>query len=114
MQFIPIVERTTEDFLPLANLGWGERPGLERPLYTQHGGLVTQRSVGAEQFGRFLIAIFRGGAEKRNFGPHWRASSVDISSSPGRGTRVVDPAHWNGLPDGHTQAVTASCTDHRG
>ena len=32
MQFIPIVERTTENFLPLANLGWGERPGLDRPL----------------------------------------------------------------------------------
>jgi len=58
MQFIPIVERTTADFLPLANLGWGERPGSDRPLYTQHGSLVTERSVGAEQFGRFLIAIF--------------------------------------------------------
>jgi len=58
MQFIPIVERTTADFLPLANLGWGDRHGAERPLYTQHGGLVTERSVGAEQFGRFLIAIF--------------------------------------------------------
>ena len=58
MQFIPIVERTTQEFLPLANLGWGERPGADRPLYTQHGGLVTERSVGAEQFGRFLIAIF--------------------------------------------------------
>jgi len=58
MQFIPIVERTTEDFLPLANLGWGERAGPDRPLYTQNGGMVTERSVGAEQFGRFLIAIF--------------------------------------------------------
>jgi len=58
MQFIPIVERTTADFLPLANLGWGERPGADRPLYTQNGSLVTDRSVGAEQFGRFLIAIF--------------------------------------------------------
>ena len=58
MQFIPIVERTTQDFLPLANLGWGARAGSDRPLYTQHGGLVTERSVGAEQFGRFLIAIF--------------------------------------------------------
>jgi len=58
MQFIPIVERTTEDFLPLANLGWGGRPGSNRPLYTQHGGLVTERTVGAEQFGRFLISIF--------------------------------------------------------
>ena len=58
MQFIPIVERTTEAFLPLANLGWGERSGSDRPLYTQHGSLVTARSVGPEQFGRFLIAIF--------------------------------------------------------
>ena len=58
MQFIPIVERTTEAFLSLANLGWGERPGAGRPLYTQQGTLVTERSVRAEQFGRFLIAIF--------------------------------------------------------
>jgi len=58
MQFIPIVERTTAEFLPLANLGWGARPGADRPLYTQHGGLVTDRSVGAAQFGQFLIAIF--------------------------------------------------------
>jgi len=58
MQFIPIVERTTQESLPLANLGWGERPGADRPLYTQRGALVTERSVGAVQFGRFLIAIF--------------------------------------------------------
>ena len=58
LQFIPIVERATPELLPLANLGWGERPGAGRPLYTQTGGLVTDRSVGAEQFGRFLIAIF--------------------------------------------------------
>jgi uncharacterized protein len=58
IQFIPIVERTTKEFLPLANMGWGERPGSDRPLYTQQGSMVTERSVGAEQFGRFLIAIF--------------------------------------------------------
>jgi uncharacterized protein len=58
MQFIPIVERTTEALIPVANLGWGKRPGGDRPLYTQHGGQVTERSVGAEQFGSFLIAIF--------------------------------------------------------
>jgi uncharacterized protein len=52
------VERTTAEFLPLANLGWGSRPDSERPLYMQRGDLVTERSVGAEQFGRFLIAIF--------------------------------------------------------
>ncbi len=58
MQFIPIVERTTEALIPLANLGWGKRPGGDRPLYTQHGAQVTERSVRAEQFGRFLITIF--------------------------------------------------------
>lgn len=57
-QFIPIVERVRPALLPLANRGWGERPGGERPLYVQNGNLVTERSVGAEQFGRFMIAIF--------------------------------------------------------
>jgi uncharacterized protein len=58
MQFIPIVERATAEMLPLANEGWSERPGGERPLYTQIGELVTERSVIPEQYGRFLIAIF--------------------------------------------------------
>ena len=58
MQFIPIVERATEEVLELANQGWGERLGTHRPLYSQKGGLVTERSVKPEQFGRFLIAIF--------------------------------------------------------
>lgn len=58
MQFIPIVERATNETLPLANQGWSERPGGERPLYTQIGELVTGRSVKPEQYGRFLMAIF--------------------------------------------------------
>jgi uncharacterized protein len=58
MQFIPIVERATVETLPLANQGWSERPGGERPLYKQVGELVTERSVKPEQYGRFLIAIF--------------------------------------------------------
>jgi uncharacterized protein len=58
IQFIPIVERATEQLLPLADLGWSERTGGKRPLYLQEGGLVTERSVKAEQYGRFLIAIF--------------------------------------------------------
>jgi uncharacterized protein len=58
MQFIPIVERATEETLPLANQGWSARPGGERPLYSQIGELVTERSVKPEQYGRFLIAIF--------------------------------------------------------
>jgi uncharacterized protein len=58
MQFIPIVERTTPELLPVANKGWGERPGGTRPIYVQRGRLVTERSVGAQLFGRFLSAIF--------------------------------------------------------
>ena len=58
MQFIPIVERATIETLALANQGWSEHPGTGRPLYTQDGGLVTERSVRPEQFGAFLIAIF--------------------------------------------------------
>ncbi len=58
MQFIPIVERATQETLSLANQGWGEHPGGERPLYTQIGELVTDRSVRPEQYGQFLITIF--------------------------------------------------------
>jgi uncharacterized protein len=58
MQFIPIIERATLETLPLANQGWSERPGGDRPLYTQLGELVTERSVKPEQYGRFLMAIF--------------------------------------------------------
>jgi uncharacterized protein len=58
MQFIPIVERATDETLGVANLGWSTRPGEKRLLYTQDGNLVTNRSVGREQYGRFLIDIF--------------------------------------------------------
>ena len=58
MQFIPIVERANETLLPLANVGWSERDGGERPLYVQQGNLVTERSVKSKQYGRFLIDIF--------------------------------------------------------
>jgi uncharacterized protein len=58
IQFIPIVERASAATLPLANKGWSERPGADRPLYTQTGSLVTGRSVGAEAYGRFLVEIF--------------------------------------------------------
>jgi uncharacterized protein len=42
----------------MANAGWrSKRDGL-RPLYVQRGTRVTERSVHAERFGSFLIAIF--------------------------------------------------------
>ena len=57
IQFIPIIERATEQSLPIADSGWGG--GVKgRPLYTQEGNLVTHRSVGPEQYGRFMIDVF--------------------------------------------------------
>jgi uncharacterized protein len=58
MQFIPIVERATAETIDVANLGWSRRKGEKRLLYIQDGDLVTNRSVGREQYGRFLIDIF--------------------------------------------------------
>ncbi len=59
VQFIPIVERATVETLAIANQGWSDRPGAgKRLLYTQTGDLVTDRTVGSEQYGRFLIDIF--------------------------------------------------------
>jgi len=58
LQFIPIVERANAETLQIANQGWSERPGQKRLLYTQTGNLVTERTVGSEQYGRFLVDIF--------------------------------------------------------
>ncbi len=58
IQFIPIIERATPESLPVANQGWSARPGGDRPLYTQQGVLVTDRSITADQYGRFLCAIY--------------------------------------------------------
>jgi len=58
VQFIPVVERASEETIQIANMGWSEQPGRKRLLYTQSGNLVTNRSVGGEQYGRFLVDIF--------------------------------------------------------
>ena len=63
IQLIPIVERVVGMGADEAE---ADQPGevvshkswRERPLYTQFGNAVTERSVTAEQYGRFLIAIF--------------------------------------------------------
>jgi uncharacterized protein len=57
VQFIPIIERATAETLPIADAGWGDAV-KDRPLYTQEGNLVTHRSVGPEQYGRFMIDVF--------------------------------------------------------
>jgi uncharacterized protein len=54
IQFIPIIERVAE-------AADGEVPWSswrDRPLYEQKGELVTNRSIGGEQYGRFLIDVF--------------------------------------------------------
>ncbi len=58
IQFIPIVERTTETLLPLANLGWSTSRKEKRPLYVQAGNRVTDRTVDPNAFGRFLVSVF--------------------------------------------------------
>jgi len=58
IQFIPVVERASAESLEIANQGWSKQAGHKRLLYTQSGNLVTNRSVGGEQYGRFLVDIF--------------------------------------------------------
>jgi len=58
VQFIPIVERASAETLEIANQGWSEQAGRKRLLYTQTGNLVTERTVGAKQYGQFLVDIF--------------------------------------------------------
>lgn len=58
IQFIPVVERVTEEALTLANPGWSGQVGGNRIFYAQRGNKVTRRSVSPEQLGRFYIDIF--------------------------------------------------------
>jgi uncharacterized protein len=54
VQLIPIIERVaeaTEGEVPWSS--W-----RDRPLYVQDGNVVTNRSIGGEQYGRFLIDVF--------------------------------------------------------
>jgi uncharacterized protein len=57
VQFIPIVERATLKTIEIANAGWGD-VNHRRPLYSQHGELVTDRTVKPEEWGDFLIGVF--------------------------------------------------------
>lgn len=58
IQFIPIVERTTEENHDLAERGWSQNERGDRPLYEQVGSSVTSRSVNPEAYGRFLCEVF--------------------------------------------------------
>jgi uncharacterized protein len=57
IQYIPIIERATPETLQIADAGWGS--GVHgRPLYVQDGSLITHRSIGPEQYGRFMVDVF--------------------------------------------------------
>ncbi len=59
IQFIPIVERVTpEQAAASAGLTEPWRSWRDRPLYTQAGDRVTERSITAAQYGDFLCAVF--------------------------------------------------------
>ena len=55
IQFIPIIERVEEAELD-GTVPWSS--WRDRPLYVQRGDAVTGRSIGGEQYGRFLIDVF--------------------------------------------------------
>ena len=56
-------------------------------------GMTVELRVGPD-----TVAIHATGADPRLLAEHRRARH--------RGDDQIDPAHWNGLPDGHTRAVT--------
>lgn len=111
IQLIPIVERATPDTLAIANKGWGGLKGTDRPLYKQEGSLVTERTVNAEKFGRFLNSIFDEWV-KRDVGKVY-VTTFDIALGSWLGqhnTCIVSPTCGNALALEHNGDVY-SC-DH--
>ena len=92
-QFIPIIERVGEADAERADTPLRSaqpEPGQvgarqwtswrDRPLYTQEGDYVTDRSVTAEQYGTFLIGVFEEWV-RRDVGTSLRA---DVRRGPGQ------------------------------
>ena len=115
MQFIPIIERLPGPTIdvPLESLELSS--GLarkapwaswrDRPLYRQEGGLVTDRSVAAEQYGSFLIGVFEEWV-RRDIGEVY-VQMFDVAL-----------ANWHGEPPGlcvHSETCgTALAMEHNG
>jgi uncharacterized protein len=58
LQFIPVVERVTDQTVDLTAAGWGDAHAATRPLYRQQGDRAAPRSVGPQQYGAFMTAIW--------------------------------------------------------
>jgi uncharacterized protein len=58
IHFIPIIKPTHASTRPMANIGGSDSSRGDLPLYPNAGNLVAERSVDAQTYGRFLIAIF--------------------------------------------------------
>jgi uncharacterized protein len=97
VQLIPIVERVTPELLPLAESGWGAR-SADRPLYRQEGALVTHRSVGARQYGQFLVDVFE----------EWARHDVGDVFVPTFDTAL---AHWLGMHQTGACVHAETCGD---
>jgi len=98
IQFIPIIERATAENLAVANLGWSERSGGNRPLYVQAGDLVTERSIEPEQYGRFMCAIFDEWARHDVGRVYVQAFDVALGSWVGQHTLCIhSPTCGNAL-----------------
>ena len=69
--------------------------GSRSDLPAEHviAGMTVELRVGPD-----TVAIHAIGADPRLLWEHRRARR--------RGDDQIDPAHWDGLPDGHTRAVT--------
>jgi len=98
IQFIPIIERATAENLAVANLGWSERSGGNRPLYVQAGDLVTERSIEPEQYGRFMCAVFDEWARHDVGRVYVQAFDVALGSWVGQHTLCIhSPTCGNAL-----------------
>lgn len=58
LQFIPVVERVAPGEQAREAECWGAGGSLPRRLYTQNGDRAAPRSVGAAQYGTFLVTVF--------------------------------------------------------
>ena len=89
LQFIPIIERATEQTLELANAGWSDKPGRKRLLYTQAGTLVTDRSIGDGPVRRLpRRRVRRMDRARRRHGVR-----ADVRRDARRAPRHVQPVH---------------------